>query len=195
MGLRPGLPQLRPTRSRAARLAASLQLASPTRRDKVPNTNQPPRPSRGQPDETPQLGRLRGELQDLAELAGPGTGDAQEALAELDHLFAAAGVEEREAARPHGLLGDAELAVLAQLHPRATVTRRQRLRRDQPALGRPILDQPAHRGHVLGRRRTALDAGFRTIDGKVAHLGSPWLFAPQGRMSRARADSRARVSG
>jgi len=36
---------------------ASIQLASPTRKPKVQNTNQSPRPDRGQPVEAPQLGR------------------------------------------------------------------------------------------------------------------------------------------
>ena len=42
-------------RAEAARLAAPLQLAPATRQPKVQNTNQSPRPNRGQPVEAPQL--------------------------------------------------------------------------------------------------------------------------------------------
>jgi len=42
---------------RAARVAASLQLASAARRDKVSDANQPPRTGRGQPVEGPHLAR------------------------------------------------------------------------------------------------------------------------------------------
>src|SRR6266700_6451330 len=55
MGLRTGLSHLRSTRRRTLLLAASIQLASPARRDKIANANQPPRPIRGQPVEAPQL--------------------------------------------------------------------------------------------------------------------------------------------
>src|SRR5229473_2099498 len=56
MGLRPGLSHLRSTRRRTPLLAASIQLASPTRRDKIANAHQPPRPIREQPVEAPHLG-------------------------------------------------------------------------------------------------------------------------------------------
>ena len=57
MGLCRPLSKLRPSRSRTARLAASLQLASTARQPKVQDTNQPPRTDRGQPVEAPQLER------------------------------------------------------------------------------------------------------------------------------------------
>ena len=53
MGLRHRLPDIRPPRRRAARLAAPIQLASPARQHKVQNANQSPRPNRGQPVEAP----------------------------------------------------------------------------------------------------------------------------------------------
>lgn len=46
----------RPPRRRTARLAASLQLASPARRTKLRYAHQPTRPASGQPVESPQLG-------------------------------------------------------------------------------------------------------------------------------------------
>src|SRR6266581_4668158 len=55
MGLRTGLSHLRSTRRRTLLLAASIRLASPARRDKIANANQPPRPIRGQPVEAPHL--------------------------------------------------------------------------------------------------------------------------------------------
>src|SRR5260370_10355888 len=55
MGLRPGLPKLAATRRRVALLAASIQLASTARRDKITNAHQPPRLIREQPIEAPQL--------------------------------------------------------------------------------------------------------------------------------------------
>src|SRR5216683_2844611 len=58
IGLRPGLSHLRSTRRRTPLLAASIQLASPARRDKIANAHQPPRPFRGQPVEAPHLGHL-----------------------------------------------------------------------------------------------------------------------------------------
>src|SRR5260370_39541057 len=55
MGLRPGLSHLGSARRRTPFLAASIQLASPARRDKIANADQPPQPVRGQPVEAPQL--------------------------------------------------------------------------------------------------------------------------------------------
>ena len=55
MGLRPGLPDLRSPRRRTAHLAAPIQLASSTRRHRIPDAHQPPRSGRGQPIEAPHL--------------------------------------------------------------------------------------------------------------------------------------------
>ena len=68
MGLRHRLPNFRPTRRRAARLDAPIQLASPTRRYKLQDANQSPRQNRGQPVEAPQLGTWRSEQDQLADL-------------------------------------------------------------------------------------------------------------------------------
>jgi transposase InsO family protein len=51
----PGLPHVRPQSRRTADLAASIQLASPSWRNKITNADQPTQPFRGQPIEAPHL--------------------------------------------------------------------------------------------------------------------------------------------
>src|SRR4029453_14609865 len=61
MGLRPGLPNLRPPRRRVADLAAPIQLAPAAQQSKIKSAHQPPRSYRGQPIEAPQLEVGRGQ--------------------------------------------------------------------------------------------------------------------------------------
>ena len=87
---------LRPPNRRAACLAAPLQRASATWRDRVPDTHQPTRPQRGQPIESSQLAAVdRLDLardQAISQVAGRGPavrlrqyGPQDAHLAHLDH--------------------------------------------------------------------------------------------------------------
>src|SRR5208283_6081424 len=68
MGLCDGLSIIRSARCRAAALDAQIQLASSTRRHKIPNAHQSPRSNRGQPVEAPQLAGRDPERNKMSEL-------------------------------------------------------------------------------------------------------------------------------
>src|SRR5215212_3079539 len=72
MGLRSGLPNLRPSRRRVADLAAPIQLAPAAQQSNIKNAHQPPRSYRGQPVEAPHLVEWHEDrVYDLSDFAPP----------------------------------------------------------------------------------------------------------------------------